>query len=1199
MIALLLSTAWGAPVFGVTRGLYDAPFTLEIVGTDGGTLYVSTDGTVPTAAYTGPVEVTTTTIVRAFEVDPAGVASDVVTHTYLFPADVATSSVMDATIVQDPTWGPEIEESLRTLPSVSLVVTPALTMTEAAASLEWIDPAGESDQVPVGAAIVGGTSYVYPKSSIRLSFRAAYGEGTWDFDPFGADANGVEPAAHHDQLTLRSGNHDTVHYLGARGQQLRNMWMDESKLDMGRLSLHGRFVHLYLNGVHHGVYHLRERGDAAFMAHYLGGTEDDYEAINGGSAFDGAGTAWAALVAASGDFETARTWLNVEDYLDYMLLNYYAANAWDWTYWHNWIAAGPTEPGQGGFVFQSSDSDICLYYDYTTNILSLGGPSDVFLGLLAEGHPDFRVALADAIHRTLEGDGALTAENASERYERLAASLEGAIAVESARWGYGWWNPTVWAAERDNLLTNFFPYRTDALLGQVRAAGWYPLDAPELDVAEGVVTRGTVVHVTPPDGSTAELWVATDGEDPRVSGGDLADGAVAGPLAVTLDRSTVVKARLRDGDVWGPIAEAFYEVDEAPAVVLNEWNAVDADEVLEGGDATLGTRTGNGGDWIELLVLRDVDLRGWRITTEDRRGDSGTIVLSDADVLADVRAGTILTIAEDLPEDAAYDPDRGDWRFHLRVAPDGAYAASDGFDVTARDWRLTLWDADGFVAFGPVGETVAPERGLGDDEVGLLAADPGDALRRDGPEFVDATRSTYGAPNEWGQDGVQDLSALRGDDDDGGVVDLPADTGSGAPRVEDEALAPEGCGCGTGSSAGWAFLAGLALALRRRTPLFALVGCAGGATVATDDPVDSGEPPAADCFLDVDADGWGAADRPAVCGEDAVPDAGDCDDHDPDVNPGAAEVCGGVDEDCDGAEDEDAIDGLPFWPDADGDGYGDEAGLVTACAVGAGLALVGGDCDDADATLHPGAAEACDDVDQDCDGVAGDGVGLSSECAGESCLAILQVDPTAADGAYWLALPSGSVTAVQCDMTGGGWTLGFTRNSAHTGSQADFGSGEQTLGDLATSPADASASATPVMGWQDLNALAWDELHLSGYGGGALAYTSRDVPRAELRLSFGEDGYYLYGGDSGYYWCGGSTAYTDGGLGATDNPAGAPADCKYHGSLGSGWDFSESQTANAGLTLCGGDGSSVMTTQPGASWTYFGTVGAAQAIWVR
>jgi hypothetical protein len=177
--------------------------------------------------------------------------------------------------------------------------------------------------------------------------------------------------------------------------------------------------------------------------------------------------------------------------------------------------------------------------------------------------------------------------------------------------------------------------------------------------------------------------------------------------------------------------------------------------------------------------------------------------------------------------------------------------------------------------------------------------------------------------------------------------------------------------------------------------------------------------------------------------------------------------------------------------------------------------------------------------------------------------------------------------------------LGFLRNSAATGSQGDFGAGEVGLDGLALGPEAASITATGVMAWFDLNDHAWTELRLAAYASGAETYRSRDIPREELRVAFGDDGYLLYGGASGYYWCGGDAAYTDAGVGAVNNPDGAYTDCKGHGSLGSGWDFSEYDYGNAGLTLCGGDGSAFLAATWGGSWISYGTPGGAQAIWVR
>ena len=113
-------------------------------------------------------------------------------------------------------------------------------------------------------------------------------------------------------------------------------------------------------------------------------------------------------------------------------------------------------------------------------------------------------------------------------------------------------------------------------------------------------------------------------------------------------------------------------------------------------------------------------------------------------------------------------------------------------------------------------------------------------------------------------------------------------------------------------------------------------------------------PDTADTAVDGDGDGYGAAS--------------DCDDADPAVHPGAEETCDGRDEDCDGATDEDAADAGTWYPDADGDGYGDEASPVSACEQPPDALSSGGDCDDIRAEVHPGASETCGNgLDDDCD----------------------------------------------------------------------------------------------------------------------------------------------------------------------------------------------------------------------------------------
>jgi|GEM_PF-6478772 len=156
-------------------------------------------------------------------------------------------------------------------------------------------------------------------------------------------------------------------------------------------------------------------------------------------------------------------------------------------------------------------------------------------------------------------------------------------------------------------------------------------------------------------------------------------------------------------------------------------------------------------------------------------------------------------------------------------------------------------------------------------------------------------------------------------------------------------------------------------------------------TVANDDPDENpyifhvqgtGTASLSTWYEDSDGDTYGnpsmsqmAASQPTGY----VADNNDCDDTNDAVNPAAAEVCNGIDDDCANGVD----DGLTFqnyYLDSDGDGFGDGAAVNDCQAPGSDYVLVDGDCDDSDFDVNPSASEVCDGVDNDCANGVDDGL---------------------------------------------------------------------------------------------------------------------------------------------------------------------------------------------------------------------------------
>jgi hypothetical protein len=97
---------------------------------------------------------------------------------------------------------------------------------------------------------------------------------------------------------------------------------------------------------------------------------------------------------------------------------------------------------------------------------------------------------------------------------------------------------------------------------------------------------------------------------------------------------------------------------------------------------------------------------------------------------------------------------------------------------------------------------------------------------------------------------------------------------------------------------------------------------------------------------------------------------GDCDDSNNVINPDATEVCDGIDNNCNGQEDE-GLTFLNYYFDGDNDGYG-IGNPTVSCSPINGYATLTGDCDDSNNAINPGATDTeGNNIDENCDGVDG------------------------------------------------------------------------------------------------------------------------------------------------------------------------------------------------------------------------------------
>ena len=551
------------------------------------------------------------------------------TNVYTAPSDYG----MGTNVTCNPAYAGLITNSLKCIPTLSIVMDPADMFgtggiyyensndIEKPASIELIYPDGrkgchETCAIEAHSRFseYPGTNvaYVNLKRSFRLSFKSEYGASKLKYKFFeSAPVNSESAIGTFDKIILRAGSNRS--YAGGKPQldqiwttYTRDQWGRDSQIAVSGVGVHGTFVHLYINGIYWGLYNPCERPDESFTSDYLGGEKEDWYANKDGSDLSGNNSVWTNLIGMCAntniDWTTAAAYTNIQQYLnvtnfcDYVLVWWYCGcGDWDEGYVCKNFYAGNRNNPQGPLSYFCWDMEMSWAISgYSTNgawvkpsflQTNISATNAYIAGVFRPlwKNAEFRTLFADRLYKHCFNDGALSDTNSQKRWMSLCNFIEDAMIAESARWGdakapYGTNNVPVitrddyWFNARDNVYRMMDRNSKRFLIACRQAAiySWplYPiLDAPEFNQNGGIVTNGFHVTITNDGGTT---YYTLNGLDPRAVGGDTNAAVNIYTNEITINGTTVLRARSRSGDVWSALHEATFTVNPSNMIRITE-----------------------------------------------------------------------------------------------------------------------------------------------------------------------------------------------------------------------------------------------------------------------------------------------------------------------------------------------------------------------------------------------------------------------------------------------------------------------------------------------------------------------------------------------------------------------------------------------------------------------------------------------------
>ena len=433
------------PIVETPDGVYNDVRDVTVTFNGEGPLYYTTDGSVPTEKskqYSGPITLTSTTVLRVVSMESGKLPSDVVTASYI------------------------INEN-HTLPVISITADPVelfgstgiYTQYRQDKEIQCNLKLFEGDQgfdIDCGLKLYGHTGLQNPKKSFKVNFRGRYGASTLKYAVWGSEGPSV-----YDSLCIRAGQ-----------DYPKSIFRDElftslcRELSDSALAQRDKFSILYVNGEYFGIYCMKEAWTELMYAQNMGGSAENVEIIQAPVGMDSEIYALNKYCRTNNQktdefYNYLDSQIDLDSLIDWMIMEGYCTNS-DVQQNLRYFRSADT-----GYKFQYAFYDLDWTFNYHTTFRHIFSSDQTWQHMTITKNliknPTFRdkflTRLAEAMDTTLSN------ENVIARIEYYENLLDPEVERERARWGgsYSAWKNEVQHLKDFVVKENHLGYIPDKL----------------------------------------------------------------------------------------------------------------------------------------------------------------------------------------------------------------------------------------------------------------------------------------------------------------------------------------------------------------------------------------------------------------------------------------------------------------------------------------------------------------------------------------------------------------------------------------------------------------------------------------------------------------------------------------------------------------------------------------------------------------